>query len=467
MVFATGTLTNASVTTINFPNYAQSGPIYPNATADAQTSAASQASWARYINVTSAPLSCLSFREVYVLDNTLTNVALFKPTSQGSAVGTIAGYRDPYGFTSYAAYGVDGIIDMDNATAGNLVNLPCDGSAWWAVDLGGVYNIARLVLFNRFPLTSPITVGEGFGANTNGAMVTLRNGYGAVIGAVALTGDMIQSVPVTLQPPTNTPSVGASFSVSPTMPATSSATGAPPSASLTPNASPWVVNGASTYVTANSGTLPIYVTPGTASAVGSAFLVQRQWADEWTVTGSFKFDLASSPAADGMAIVVQNGANPSLVGSANGGTLGYYDTCGSAPCFVNSIAIRFASYSVGRSLATLGMWYGSDGTVFPNGTLVAGYYREAGEFVTDGYLTWYNGNVFTFTLSYALGTLSMFVSDATLQNSGSYAWPVNLPALICPGQTAPGCPAFFGVTGSTGTYHERHQVSRRSTREGG
>ena len=57
----------------------------------------------------------------------------------------MASYVDPLlKFTSLPSYGNDAIIDFDNVT-GNQVNFPCDGTGWWQVDLGGVYQINRCV----------------------------------------------------------------------------------------------------------------------------------------------------------------------------------------------------------------------------------------------------------------------------------------------------------------------------------
>ena len=139
-----------SVSVFNFPNNAQTGPIFANSslsTAPPQT-AANLNSLIRYINITAAPGKCLYFRELYAFDGTVTNVALFKPTSQ-SNTSYNGGYLDPAGFTSFSSYGVDGVIDMDNLSGGNMVNLGCSGNAWWAVDLGAVYNISKIIYFNR------------------------------------------------------------------------------------------------------------------------------------------------------------------------------------------------------------------------------------------------------------------------------------------------------------------------------
>lgn len=154
-VLSTRSIPSMSVSVWNFPNMAQQGPIFPNNTLSTAPAATFQASYTnqntfvRYINITAAAGKCLYFRELYVLDSTYTNVALYKPTIQ-SNTSFNGGYFDPSfgGFTSFSSYGTDGIIDMDGP-AGNMVNLGCSGNAWWQVDLGGVYNISRIVFFNR------------------------------------------------------------------------------------------------------------------------------------------------------------------------------------------------------------------------------------------------------------------------------------------------------------------------------
>ena len=85
-------------------------------------------------------------RRLFVFDKSYTNVALNKATtSSGQFTGDAVAYS--------ADNGVNGIIQMDGvsgATVGDLTYMSaCDGSAWWQVDLGGIYNISRVVLFNR------------------------------------------------------------------------------------------------------------------------------------------------------------------------------------------------------------------------------------------------------------------------------------------------------------------------------
>ena len=136
-VVSTRAVSSLSVSVFNFPNSAQSGPVFPNNSASTapaafQSAPGAQLNFVRYINVSAAPGACLAFRELYAFDNTLTNVALYKPTA-----ASLPSYTDSSfgGFTSYASYGVDGIIDMDGA-AGNMVHLPCNGEGWWQVGVG-------------------------------------------------------------------------------------------------------------------------------------------------------------------------------------------------------------------------------------------------------------------------------------------------------------------------------------------
>ena len=111
----------------------------------------------------------------------------------------------------------------------------CTGAAWWQVDLGGVYNLTRVVLFNRYPFTVPQANGASFGVRLAGATLQYLNYYGNVIGSQVLNGSMIQTYTVTTYPPT--PSITNTASVSAT--ATSSHTPANThSASRTPVPTP-------------------------------------------------------------------------------------------------------------------------------------------------------------------------------------------------------------------------------------
>lgn len=135
-VLSTAAVSSMSVSVFTFPNNAQQGPIWPSnprSTAPAatfQASAQNQLAYVRYVNITAAPGRCLFFRELYALDATYTNVALYKPSTASAPA-----FFDPsFGaFTSNnTAFGTDGVIDMDGP-AGNMVNLGCAGIASWQV----------------------------------------------------------------------------------------------------------------------------------------------------------------------------------------------------------------------------------------------------------------------------------------------------------------------------------------------
>ena len=125
---------NGSVSTFNYLPLAPAPT--PNPSSAPQLSAANRLSGVRYIRVNASAGNCLTFRELYVFDTTYTNVALLKTATASAQNGT---------FT--AAMGVNGVIDMDNATSGDMTaSTKCDGSAWWMVDLGAVSACARPAL---------------------------------------------------------------------------------------------------------------------------------------------------------------------------------------------------------------------------------------------------------------------------------------------------------------------------------
>ena len=75
---------------------------------------------------------------MFVFDDTYTNVALGKETN-GSAQNTL----DTVQYTTGMA--VNGIIAMDTPTSSDMTSsAACDGTGWWSVDLGGVYNLTKV-----------------------------------------------------------------------------------------------------------------------------------------------------------------------------------------------------------------------------------------------------------------------------------------------------------------------------------
>ena len=157
---------NASITVLTFG--ISNAPVYPNPASPFQTSAANRLLLPRYVKLIAAPGQCLAFREVFVFDSTYTNVALLKSSTSSSLVTS-----DP---TAYSpAMGVDGVIDMDNVASGNMVlSSACNGAGWWQVDLGGVYQLTSVIVFNRFPFVSASNTGSTLGAKLSGATLQVR-----------------------------------------------------------------------------------------------------------------------------------------------------------------------------------------------------------------------------------------------------------------------------------------------------
>lgn len=122
-------------------------PVAPVSPASAlpSTDPSRQSSWVRYVRL-SVP-NYLHFKELFVLSSSGVNVALGKPVSGGSQ------YTGDAGQVYTLAAGVNGIIDAcDSASSSCVRDLVHTSSYWasdWEVDLGGVYNVAQVILLNR------------------------------------------------------------------------------------------------------------------------------------------------------------------------------------------------------------------------------------------------------------------------------------------------------------------------------
>ena len=115
---------------------------------------------------------------------------------------------------------VDGVINFDQA-AGNIFHSLCDGTGWVQVDLGGVYNVVNVIVWNRYA-TGDAT---GLAAKLSGATVEYRNWYGDLIGTSTLNSYAVQTLNVTLYPPTPTRSATATSSITPSSSVTATTTG--------------------------------------------------------------------------------------------------------------------------------------------------------------------------------------------------------------------------------------------------
>jgi len=165
-------------------------------------------------------------------------------------------------------------------------------------------------------------------------------------------------------------------------------------------------------------------------------MTTKQWADAFTLVGSFIIDTTSATPADGMAIIIQNGPNSSLLGGS-GGSMGYL---GYMP---NSVALRFDTYNSG-AFASMGMLYNGVGTILPSGT-TSGTVSGAGEVSTNGFLNWASGSTFAFTINYAASNFSISITE---QKSGGNtlftSWNTNILTYLCPGVSV-GCQASLAL----------------------
>ena len=93
---------NATISTFNF-RAAAPAPT-PDPTSAVQTSATNRLLNVRYVRINAAPANYLHFRELYVFDLTMVNVALLKNVTSSAQ----------YSALYPAQSGVDGVIDFDN-----------------------------------------------------------------------------------------------------------------------------------------------------------------------------------------------------------------------------------------------------------------------------------------------------------------------------------------------------------------
>ena len=334
------TFTSAQTVSVFTFNDAQTAAIYPSNTAF-QSAELNKRKFVRYVTITSVPLQCLYFRELYVFDTTYTNVALFKPVT-----GSAPWFVDPAtGSNSTLSMGNDGVIDMDNA-AGNMANFPCDGSGWWRVDLGGVYNLSSLVFFNRYPGVYGVG-GSGFGLTALGAQVTYSNYYGDYIGGATLTGNMIQTVAVVTVPPT--PSITATPSSTST-PSNSDTASGSASESTTGTGSPSITpsNTASPSASISSGAVP-------SDTASPSFSISVSGTSSLTLSSTPSYTTTSSPTASVTATTLSL-----LPGKARITTTGgFYGTLRFFELFVFSPTMQLLSASVNGGVASSSSVYQS------------------------------------------------------------------------------------------------------------
>lgn len=207
-------LTQSAITTYRAAPFA--GPFFPDASSPAQLNETARQTKVRFVEVRAAAGRCLAFRECMVLDSNWTNVALGKPV-----IGSLQTNADGVGAYSLEM-GNDGEFSFDS-NFGNMVNTAvCDGAGFWRVDLGGIYDLTRVVVFNRYSV-----VNTALSTALSGATVRYLNFYGVQIGSTTLTANAVQTLIPALVPPSpspsNTPSWTATVTNTPTL--TGTATG--------------------------------------------------------------------------------------------------------------------------------------------------------------------------------------------------------------------------------------------------
>jgi hypothetical protein len=223
-------------------------PLMPDLSVDFQTSPDNQANLVRYITINgcaSTSTCYVHFRELACFDDTFNNVCAGKPTFGSSQYAGDIGAGGFY----YSASGVNMAIGDLDAGQGDLTHsINAGPTANWGVDLGGVYNVRRLVLWNRGALATA--------ARLSGATLRLLNAFNATVGQITLTDRMVQSYAVTLFPPTTTPtptqtpSGTATSTGSPTGSPSQTATG---TATLSPGAAA-SSTASSSFTASNTGT---------------------------------------------------------------------------------------------------------------------------------------------------------------------------------------------------------------------
>jgi hypothetical protein len=175
----------------------------------------------------------------------------------------------------------------------------------------------------------------------------------------------------------------------------------------------------------------LQLTNGGQSEAGSAFFTTPVNISNFTT--DFTFQL-SDAQADGMTFTIQNSsAGATALGPAGGG-LGYGpDTPGGTPGISNSIAVKFDLYSnAGEGDDSTGLYTnGASPTVPANDMTASGVILNSGD-------------TMSVHITYDGATLSMTITDFSVNATFSTSWPINIP------QTIGGNNAFVGFTAGTG-----------------
>ncbi len=175
----------------------------------------------------------------------------------------------------------------------------------------------------------------------------------------------------------------------------------------------------------------LQLTNGGVNQAGSAFFTTPMNISSFTT--DFTFQL-SDAMADGITFTIQNSSAGAKALGPSGGGLGYGpDEPGGTPGISNSVAVKYDLYNNDGE--------GDDSTgLYTNG---ASPTIPATDMTSSGVIL-NNGDTMTVHITYNGTTLTMTITDTSLNKTFTTSWPINIPTTI--GENT----AYVGFTGGTG-----------------
>jgi hypothetical protein len=175
----------------------------------------------------------------------------------------------------------------------------------------------------------------------------------------------------------------------------------------------------------------LQLTNGGYNEAGSAFFNTPVYVGQFTT--DFTFQL-SDAVADGITFTIQNSSAGATALGPSGGGLGYGpDTPGGTPGISNSIAVKYDLYSnAGEGDDSTGLYTNGASPTVP-----------ATDMTSSGVIL-NSGDTMTVHISYDGATLTMTITDYSVNATFATSWPINIP------QTIGGNTALVGFTGGTG-----------------
>jgi hypothetical protein len=175
----------------------------------------------------------------------------------------------------------------------------------------------------------------------------------------------------------------------------------------------------------------LQLTNGAENEAGSAFFTTPVNIGNFTT--DFTFQL-SDAQADGITFTIQNSAAAANALGPSGGGLGYGpDAPGGTPGISNSVAVKYDLYdNAGEGDDSTGLYTNGASPTVPDTDMTA-----------SG-VNLHSGDTMTVHISYDGTTLTMTITDSSVNATFTTSWPINIP------QTIGGNMAFAGFTGGTG-----------------